>query len=204
MPGSSCGTVSPSSREACCKNKKIDGVMDEWCAANYPDPAPTPVPTPAPTPVPKPTDEKNCKDSVNINECCIGKALKGELTDPACINDIKKFDWMFWGGIIIFIIILCIVGYFVYQKYFANKFVDNANFGNDNFGNDNFGNDNFGNDLGNDNFGNDLGNDNFGDDLGNDNFGDDLGNDLSIEDLEIINMPPALPTSPRPSVASTP
>ena len=37
LPGSSCSTVSPNSRKACCKNKTLNGSVDKWCAANYPD-----------------------------------------------------------------------------------------------------------------------------------------------------------------------
>ena len=37
------------------------------------------------------------------------------------------------------LVALCIIGYFVYKKYFATSY----NFGNDNFGNDNNSADNF-------------------------------------------------------------
>ena len=58
------------------------------------------------------------------------------------------------------LVALCIIGYFVYKKYFATSY----NFGNDNFGNDNFGNDN-----------------NSADNFVADNF--------DKADLEILNMP---------------
>ncbi len=35
--GSSCGTVSPDSREECCLTKLNDNTQDDWCQQNYPD-----------------------------------------------------------------------------------------------------------------------------------------------------------------------
>lgn len=77
------------------------------------------------------------------------------------------------------VVALCIIGFFVYKKFFASSdnFVNNF----DNFGNDNFTTkDNFGNDN---NFGdnNNLGDNNLGDNFVADNF--------DKADLEILNMP---------------
>jgi hypothetical protein len=47
--GSSCGTVSPASRKACCQKKKDTGVVDAWCTTNFPKLVPTPKPTPVKT-----------------------------------------------------------------------------------------------------------------------------------------------------------
>ena len=67
------------------------------------------------------------------------------------------------------LIALCIIGFFVYKKYFAPSY----NFSNDNTF-DNFGNDN-----------------NLGDNFGNDNNLDDnfVADNFDKADLEILNMP---------------
>ena len=70
---------------------------------------------------------------------------------------------------VLLLIALCIIGFFVYKKYYGNN-----NFGDDNF--DNFGDDNL------NNFGDNFSNNN---DLG-DNF---VADNFDQADLEILNMP---------------
>jgi hypothetical protein len=79
--------------------------------------------------------------------CCTKKALLGDFSDPECNPAVKKpFDWKFWGIVLLIIIILAIIGFFVYKKFFAPQvetvFDDNMNFDNsgefDNYGNEGF------------------------------------------------------------------
>jgi hypothetical protein len=139
---------------------------------------------------------------MSLEHCCMTKALKGDFTDPDCSNNKSGgFDWKFWGIVLLIVIILSIIGFFVYKKFFSparyanDVFYNNgANSGNENFGNENFGNENFGNE----NFGNEnFGNENFG----NENFGNGL--ELNEADLEILNMPVEIPApSVSPAVPS--
>ena len=105
-----------------------------------------------------------------MESCCVEKALRGDLSDPSCIAAKKGINWFFWGGVVLLVIALCIIGFFVYKKYFAPSY----NFGEDNFGENNFDGDNSG--------GNNFGGDNFGDD----NF---VIDNFDKADLEILNMP---------------
>jgi hypothetical protein len=119
----------------------------------------------------------SCKDASNVESCCVEKALKGDLSDPSCTPKQKGVNWFFWGGVVLLLIALCIIGFFVYKKYYGNN-----NFGDDNL--NNFGDDNFSNNnnFGDDNFSN---NNNFGDNLG-DNF---VADNFDQADLDILNMP---------------
>jgi hypothetical protein len=112
--------------------------------------------------------------------CCTQKALKGDFSDPVCNPETSKpFDWKFWGLVLLAIIILAVVGFFVYKKFFApqvqlfyNGNIDNGNFNN----NSDFNNGEF------DNYGNEG---------------------IDVEDLEILNMP-ATNVSPVPSASPAP
>ena len=119
-----------------------------------------------------------------MGNCCIEKALKGDLSDPSCNATKNKINWFFWGGIVLLVIALCIIGFFVYKKYFGTSYNNFDNFGDDNNLGDNFGDDN---NLG-DNFGDDN---NLGDNFGNDNnLGDNfVADNFDKADLEILNMP---------------
>jgi hypothetical protein len=207
-PGSSCGTVTPSSRCKCCESKGAKAKNDPWCNASYkskcgvpdpkPDPKPTPVPTPVPTPAPVPVpvpvpapvptpvpvptpSPTSCKnDPLNsLENCCMAKALKGDFTDAACSKNSKGIDWKFWGIVVLVIIILAIIGFFVYKKFFAPTI--DYNVGYMNYSDNKINNNGF-------DFDNNFDNGNF---------------DLNAADLEILNMPVEVPVasvSPAPSV----
>jgi hypothetical protein len=109
--------------------------------APVPAPTPKPAPAPAPVPVPAPVLSKMCKDASNTAACCSDKALKGDLDDPFCIPS-KNINWVFWGSIVIALIALCLIGFFIYEKYSSSsESTYENNF--DEFGNDDFGNDDF-------------------------------------------------------------
>jgi hypothetical protein len=114
-----------------------------------------------------------CKDASNTESCCVEKALQGDLSDPSCTPAKKGVNWFFWGGIVLLLIALCIIGFFVYKRYFApsgNLFDNFDNFNNDNnLGDNNNSGYNFSN------------NNNSGDNFVVDNF--------DKADLEILNMP---------------
>ena len=111
-----------------------------------PKPAPEPAPVPKPAPAPIPPATSCAKDPINTKEvCCTKKALLGDFSDPECNPAVKKpFNWKFWGIVLLIIIILAIIGFFVYKKFFAPRvevvFDDNMNFNNsgefDNYGNE--------------------------------------------------------------------
>ena len=114
--------------------------------APVPKPAPEPAPVPKPAPAPIPPATSCAKDPINTKEvCCTKKALLGDFSDPECNPAVKKpFNWKFWGIVLLIIIILAIIGFFVYKKFFAPRvevvFDDNMNFNNsgefDNYGNE--------------------------------------------------------------------
>ena len=167
LPGSSCSTVSPNSRKACCKNKTLNGSVDKWCAANYPDIAPTPAPS------------KLCKDASNVENCCVEKALRGDFADFSCTPK-KSINWLFWGGVILLLIALCIIGFFVYKRYFTSS--GNISENNDN----NFSNNNNNFSNNDNNFSNNNNNFNNNDNNFRNNF---VADNLDKADLDILNMP---------------
>ena len=76
--GSSCSTVSPNSREACCQKKKADGVEDKWCMENYSKPAPKPTPSMG--------SSCGTVNPVNREACCKKKKADG-IEDKWCMDN---------------------------------------------------------------------------------------------------------------------
>jgi hypothetical protein len=108
MPGSSCYSVAPSYREACCKTKTpgsdpaCPAIMGSTCRTVNPvdfdkccerkrtegvkdETCPNPSPSPSPSPAPSVGADCASRGPFAVNECCIAKKLKG-VEDPTCAS----------------------------------------------------------------------------------------------------------------------
>jgi hypothetical protein len=138
--------------------------------------------------VPTPAPVTSCaNDPLNSPEvCCTQKALKGDFSDSSC-NPVenKPIDWKFWILVLLAVVILAVIGFFVYKKYFAPQSLmanggEIVNDFNDEF-NGNFDNGDF----------------------NNGEFNNEYGNDgIDVEDLEILNMPNSVAPSASPVAPS--
>jgi hypothetical protein len=78
--GSSCSTVSPNSRKACCQKKKDSGVVDAWCTKNYPKL----------TPAPKPLGSSCSTVSPDSRQACCQKKKDSGVVDAWCAKNYPK------------------------------------------------------------------------------------------------------------------